>query len=61
MAGLIEESPTTSDHFDIVFTDAEVKEDLWAWNDFQDSLWAQEKQQASNPLSAPTINKSENE
>ncbi len=22
----------------IEFTDAEVKEDLWAWNDFQDRL-----------------------
>lgn len=40
----------------IDFTDAEIKEDLWAWNDFQDRLDAQENQSGviepeSNPES----------
>jgi hypothetical protein len=32
---------TMNDEFG--FTDAEIKEDLWAWNDFQDKLEAEEK------------------
>ena len=27
----------------IEFTDEEIKEDLWAWNDFQDRIWAEER------------------
>jgi hypothetical protein len=32
----------------IEFTDAEVKEDLWAWNDFQDRMTEGERKQAFN-------------
>lgn len=38
---------------EIEFTDAEVKEDLWAWNDFQDRILAEEelnRQQGENNL-----------
>jgi hypothetical protein len=28
----------------IKFTDAEIKEDLWSWNDFQDRILEEEKQ-----------------
>lgn len=29
----------------IEFTDAEIKEDLWAWNDYQDRLREEEKEE----------------
>lgn len=32
---------------EITFTDAEIKEDLWAWNDFQDRIWAEAESEES--------------
>lgn len=35
------------------FTDAEIKDDLWSWNDFQDRIFAAAKTKASDETELP--------